>query len=666
MTKAIVFLFLALLAGSANGQSNKTILGTFSIGCRIFNYEFKSGANGLYSFRLDDIDKEGATISFDMDQVKELNVNLTLVLSKLTDTSNHENLTKNSDTLRDFLELNSYYLDHILSDSANLNFWYSNRNSILSLIGEAKHVNFLSYRPMLDKDSLFSFYVKRLTEIMPIVSKLIDTKTYTLNEFFQESFTTLITNLLTQEKIVFSKDCSYDTVISKKATAIFFDIKAKFDFKDDEPVTAYLKLKGLRVNCYYTKSTKLAKTNDDRLIENKLLVDDVSVEFEDGDIKNLFVDLRADLNDSIKGSLTLPVRFKNSYPITVSGKNDPEKFGYIKIFVDNPHDINEQVRLDPTAKNTFVLAPNIDSSKEREGTYYVILSELLDYSIVAQSNNEDYSPANAVVHLNKNNPTQELKKEKRSKILNARTFTDLQGIQGDQPNGLIQVEVSKKINILTNRHGNQSFYWGSLTYIEPDLSLSKIEKNKNSLELSFQDLDSVALTSQGRKRFRVNAIDLLRYQNSVFDINANLYKFNFPALKSNLQLNGSAGILRTNVSDSIGLSGSTAYKTPTENTKTLNTIRWGISLIFEIKPDSRYGISFGWDARFLSLESNDYFLNDTRTNAIYSFWTDAYLKTNDDNDIFFRYKYSYGKKLLDQNFLQVQLGYQLDLFKSTK
>ena len=217
----------------------------------------------------------------------------------------------------------------------------------------------------------------------------------------------------------------------------------------------------------------------------------------------------------------------------------------------------------------------------------------------------------------------------------------------------------------TRRGGYKNLYFGAFTYIEPRLTFSKIEKNKNTLNFTASDLDLFELNTNKRKVFKTPAINILKYQSSSFDIDLNLLKYNFPNIKSNIQANLSSGILRTGVIDTLSVSGTSIVKSDVPNNYTINTFRYGFSFIYELKPDSRYGLTLGYDFRAYGLLSDSYYLTLSNNDVINSFWADAYLKTNDENMLFFRYKVSYVAPAIKQNFVQIQLGYLLDLFKTS-
>lgn len=710
--RKLLVLIAVLTVTNTFSQTNKNVLGTFAAGCKVFNYDFRKTPNGLYSFKVEDIDKNGNQIFFNADSISLIKSNLRHIvdsietLGTIVENPDTMSVSKHDSIISIILKYQNI-LEKISLDSTDLKFWKENKDSIRLMLKMGENIRLESYDDSLIhfnlKPTLKSFN-KQLELITNTVSEISDTRDYTLNDFKQETFIPLCKYILNKRKILYLPECSADTSSNDIALSIFYQIKAKFEFKDDEPITAYLKLKNQKINCYYRKTSKLRDTDSDAtIIQNKFIVDNVSVEFEDGTIKNIYADLN--MEDSAGNpSFRLPIRFKNTIPITISSRNDKDvfssyniyvsdfgsvkkkikiakvetqnlkylTFSYVQNFIDNLNDITRNL-LDstkPLPNSTKKISDENDNKKIVSNTtidldnVYFVLSDLIDYVDVLETNKEDYSPVNSVVNLNKNNPVQELRKEKRSRIITVKTFTDFVGIKDDQPNGLIQIEASRKFNLRTKRNGLKSVYAGLFTYIEPKLIFSKIEKNNSYLPFSASDLDQFEL-SNNKKVFNSNAINILKYQSSAFDVDLNFFKINFPNIKSNFQANMSSGILRTGVTDTISVIGSTATRADVANNKVLNTFRWGISVLYELKPDNRYGLTLGYDIRRYSLLSKDYNLDLSENNVVNSIWADAYLKTNDENMLFFRYNVSFVSPANKENFVQIQLGYLLDLFKTS-
>lgn len=557
------FLILAsvLVPLFGQAQSDKTVLGTFAMGCKVYNYEFKKLSNGLFSFNVGNV----------------------------TDTNNAQ-----------------------------------------------------------------------------------VTKTYSLNEFKQEPFLELCVQILKEYENSILPECKKGVNINSLALEIYYEVKLQIEFNDDEPTTAYLKLKNSFINCYYSKDPRIrnSKSDNDPIL-TKFSVENIDIEFEDGTIKNIFAYL-IPIDNNSKPLLNGPICFKNTSPLSVSSRNDNDNFSEYNIYASDFKGVRNKIKLSPLASSTpksyKLEASNTSSSSDDQNinNIYFVLSEMIDYINVLETNKEDYSPVNSVVSLSKNNPIQILRKEKRSKILMARAFSDLFGIPGNEPNGLLQVEVSRKFNLSTKKFGNKYFYWGMFNYIEPKFSFSRIEENDNPLYLDLSNIDKSSLI------FTVNPIEILRYQKSAFDIDLNLYKYNFPEIKSNIHANFSIGITRSLVTDSIAVVGTIPKISNINNATNLSTFRYGMSILYNIKPDSRYGITFSYDIKAYNSFNDNYvsgvplidseFLN----NTVHSFGVDAFLEIDKNNSIFFKYKLSTLFPTYNGHFIQIQIGYQADLFKVSK
>jgi hypothetical protein len=271
-----------------------------------------------------------------------------------------------------------------------------------------------------------------------------------------------------------------------------------------------------------------------------------------------------------------------------------------------------------------------------------------------------------VCDINEQNPVQSLKKEKRSKILEVKAYSDFIGIRDDQPNGLIQFEASKRINVLTRRKQlTKTNFEGWLTYIEPAITFSKLEHNNKYLYLDKSTLDSVVVSKTGIKAFTVDPLHLYQYSNFSVHTGFNIYKLNWAAAKSNLQINGRFGFYRTGVSDSVNVKDSAAIAAPDLKTDNINSRLLGLSLIWEFKPDSRYGISLGYELQQIKPYNDSYSITKGFNKLIQTFSFDSYLNTNNDGGrLFFRTRFNQLFNKWNRNFMQVQLGYAIYVFKA--
>lgn len=674
--KKLILLLGIIFTTYSFSQSTKTVLGTFSYGCKIFNYDFKKTSNGLYSFKILSVDGDDNQVKFSKDTIGMLRQDLDTITSYLNPprtlaiaTSSITDVKK--DSITKIIAKYNKYFENILNDKADIAFWKQNKDSIKILLAELEKSDLLTNeelsQQLKNKDQLKKFNA-RLKDIVKSISEVDVDKEYTINEFKRETFVTLFGLLLKKKEILTSPECSLDGTIDDLAQTIFYSIKPKLEFADDEPITAYLKLKNTKIDCYfysdspYVESKGFLRSDDtDGKINNKFNIENIGVEFEDGVVKNLFVDL-IPLDINLNPLTNLPLRFNNPTPISVSSRNDKNNFSLKNIFLTDNQALVDYVAVN-SDRELLINKQRVQPRDTIVNAIFCKLSDLFDYQDVLENDKEDYSPVNCVVNLNPKNPVVELKKEKRSRLLSLKTFTDAVGLKGDEPNGLIQIEASRKFNLWTARVGTKYLYYGALTYIEPKLIFSKIEKNNRSLILTEdQAIKELAIVRE-KKVFRIDQIELYKYQNSAFDVDLNLAKYNIPNIKSNFQFNLSGGILRTEVQDSLVVIAKVLQKSTKADTRTLNTLRWGFSVLYELKPDSRYGLVFGYDYRKYKILSENHIFN-RKLGVIQSYYGDFFLKTNDKDKLFFRYKYSFASPVARQNFVQIQLGYSLEIFNT--
>lgn len=242
---------------------------------------------------------------------------------------------------------------------------------------------------------------------------------------------------LNQMKAKFNEDSSGS--LTDIATRIFFSIKARLDFIDDEPITAYLILKKDSIHSFLSSNSSVYYTGRLSRLVAYHAIDRVTVETQDGAIKNITVRM---LDTAlVKQHAETPrhyVEFKNQFPVSISGKFDAENFADVKLYCFNCAGIKNVSR-------------------------YINLSDLISLDIVLENNKDDYSPVNSTVSVSPAKPIVELKKEKRSRIFEVAAFSDFVGMDQEQPNGLIQIEARRKINIntvsrpLLYRPGNADF-----------------------------------------------------------------------------------------------------------------------------------------------------------------------------------------------------------------
>ncbi|SDG89800.1 hypothetical protein SAMN04487996_12515 [Dyadobacter soli] len=210
--------------------------------------------------------------------------------------------------------------------------------------------------------------------------------------------------------------------VENKASEIFYGIKARKEFLDDEPVTSTILVKSDTINSLLSLNGSLHYQGPltGLLVAHKLK--DFEIEFEQGTIKNVTLRLVDLTNPNLRNYLI----FTNRFPFTISAKFDNESLANMRLYCNNCGGVDNVTR--------FVTL----------GSFLILDNKYDNYK-------EDYSPVDGVTILNPQHPVKELRKEKRSQILEVAGFTDFMGVDEKNPNGLLQIEVSRKIN-LWNQH----------------------------------------------------------------------------------------------------------------------------------------------------------------------------------------------------------------------
>ncbi|MBP6811697.1 MAG: hypothetical protein KA138_09255, partial [Saprospiraceae bacterium] len=204
-------------------------------------------------------------------------------------------------------------------------------------------------------NGLFTFNISNIQD----ESTSQDTKTYTLNEFTQKPFIELCVGILKEYEKYFPAECKKAIDFNSLASEIFYEIKIQSEITDDEPITAYLKLKKTIIDCYYSKDPKIRNSkSDNQPILTKFVVDNVDFEFEDGTLKNVFAYLTP-IDHNSKPLLSSPICFKNTVPFSVSSRNDNDNFSKYNIYASNFKDAKNKIKLAPTEKisdiNSFIV-----------------------------------------------------------------------------------------------------------------------------------------------------------------------------------------------------------------------------------------------------------------------------------------------------------------------
>lgn len=656
-----IFMLLCISALSFAQTKSKKVLGTFVYKDKAYNYELKKADVNNYSFTINSLTKTSDNVDkFDN--------------KKATDTTN----VKPVDTTK------------------------------VSIITDPKDIP----ASVMDADTMKTDSGKNVR---------------TFDEFNRDGFIKIFKDVMI-DNYSFT---NADTIsLNKKALELFFVIQAKLEFLDDEPVTAHLILKRDTI-----KSILISNSSGyyNGRLSNPILshkVTEAQVETEDGTIKNIIVRV----TDPSKGaSLRGTLEFKNLYPISISGKHDPERFAKIRLYCFNCNGI--------LGLNRFIL-----------------FGDLLELDITLDNDKEDYSPANTKFTLSPQLPIVEMKKEKRSQLITVSAFSDFVGLDQEQPNGLLQIEAKRKININTKYHPVSSFwgifkqntensdneiskydldkydvkkvdsgdfdlpftrsarkkndtrrisnddstryqlirkkYWvinnirffneqnkniylnshpNSKVYLIPESVISEFSKKNSdyksgyyawsaSIEpkLLFSKLDGnnkfLILDSTHIAIKRVNPLKQFQYQLASFGVTWNILKIVYPQAKLNWNvLDVGAFWYRSRVQS--------VKDTATQNSIAINNGYASASSLVNFKPDNRWGASIGLTYIFQKAFNNVYKFE--RNNGLAQANFDAFIKTNDESKMFFRFRWTLDGHTFNNNFTQVQIGYTINIFSSS-
>jgi hypothetical protein len=254
-----------------------------------------------------------------------------------------------------------------------------------------------------------------------------------------------------------------------------------------------------------------------------------------------------------------------------------------------------------------------------------------------------------------------LLKPPSEKLFEFKVFSDFMGMNGTNPNGLVQTEFSKEMYLNPYRHlfcqdQNWSAYWGLGAYISPNILISKFEKTRKYLSLT-----KINDTSY------VSTLSLKQYEIYSVGTDLNLLTLSVPSANSIFYLDLGLADSGVGVADS------------TRNVKdsviviedhSLNALTWRLLVRCNMQTDERYFFEMRGGLQYIKLLTDDVtqlaslekknLEESWRNKTLYSVELFAgYSPTsNTKGRLFLRYRYfgSFAKKVYD-GYSQIQLGY---------
>ncbi|WP_428656686.1 hypothetical protein [Runella sp.] len=325
------------------------------------------------------------------------------------------------------------------------------------------------------------------------------------------------------------------------------------------------------------------------------------------------------------------------------------------------------------------------------------LGELIKfYDYTLRPLTRDYSPRNGRMLLMPSEQPIALKKEETQKLFEAHVFSDFLGFNQENPNGLIQTEIAKRINTNTYRswaYKNPKWFLpkvlrfvlgegaGGFQYVRPFVSISKFEENNKRLTVSrYIDSKTNTVTKY------LTALEVLRYQNFSAGLDANLLYFENMPGKFNITMNAGIHFGRTALRDSLMNFNETKKqfeKTGDVKDFGVNTLQFHPELKIQWYPDERFGVSLARRWNFTSIlgsapdinkigqyksANKDVSFDELGKNGTWlGTWTiEAFVSPDKEgqNKLFFRYRLTGVEGNRSLNFQQAQVGYSFFLLKN--
>jgi hypothetical protein len=365
------------------------------------------------------------------------------------------------------------------------------------------------------------------------------------------------------------------------------------------------------------------------------LVDSLQIEIEDGNIINL------NALGSINGK---PLVFYNESPIGISNRTNISKW-----------------------QNLYLVCPG----SEKQRFYAMNLYKAMQYIPNLSSKSDDWSPMDGVYIIKPNSPrvNRTMFKSPTNKILQARIFTDVVGLDNDRPNGLIQLELEKKIIINNNSPSIKDYLRVSLfKYIKPSVVLSKLEDKNKALVLKRNITSQFPLDRRPVVRF--DAIDAISHTNSSIGLELNIGTYHLPAFKTYLSANYEARLNRILLIDSVFNTHSAGMNLMTDQS---NASLFASSIVFKagFRPDSRYGLDLKYartSHSSLSENSEIYRISPSSLGQTSSYELMGWASIASNGEIFVRSQLTelYKKEEKTKSFFQFQIGYQFDVFSKNR
>jgi hypothetical protein len=429
--------------------------------------------------------------------------------------------------------------------------------------------------------------------------------------------------------------------LTEVAKSLFYSIVAE-NLKEslsDAPISGKLKI---------SLQTKLYKGNFKKEFKeepNPVIIKDIEIEFYEGCIETIKV--IGEIQDSISKR---DVRFENKFGIGFSTRRNYGRLQKIAL---------------------------LDAKFGSD--YFIKLGDLLDYDYKVRPMTRDFSPANQVI-ISYGGQNIDLHKEETSKLFEAIVFSDFLGFDKDKPNGLIQIEVAKRINLNSLRHqtGTKLSYQGAgwFQFVRPTITISKIEENNRFLQPQTHDFTfkTTSGTDSLKQGIVTSPIQILYHQNLLLGLDLNILFHENSGLKYHFYLNGGFRFGRTAIRDSSRTlnAQNQIEKTGLVNEFGINYFTFFPEVILQFLPEERFSVLVSDRLQYflpafgepeLKTVNKDLKFDKKTSKWINSIEVLVSVKTGQNGKLFARWRFNNQLGNIRQNFNQVQLGYSFYILK---
>lgn len=428
-----------------------------------------------------------------------------------------------------------------------------------------------------------------------------------------------------------------------------------------------------------------------------LKVEDIQIDFNDGFIEHITVTGKtvSPIIDKVAILNSINKQYRKYYTDVnidnaLSGFYDePFVKEILKDVMDVEFKFDNEFPIGFSSKTDFADLSNYNlyAFEGKNKVFALPLTNVINLYIQRHQNDRlDFSPKDQTIRLpSPDDPNKEgqveLKKEISSKILNAKVFTDFNGFKEREPNGLVQFEVEKQVPLWTKRMHlgtGRSSNVGFANYAVFNLTWAKL--NEEDRELQVLQTESF-VNNESRIDNYITYLDLIRFENVSAGVDLNIASFDFPLIKTRVELNAGVHYGRVKVVNDVpNPSEENPEATIRQLEKNVNIIRLYPDAIVRIRPEERFGAYLRFRAfrtivpdneEFFTVYSANDFLDDpgNRQNALEDQrWLQRYElgafytpSAESDNKFFFRYRYTNTSEWETNGYSEIQVGYQIYL-----